>query len=118
MTAEKKPKESTVETLVTIDANESKTKQWNECISPRLTALHSWFLSDEWLKGVRPYLNAVMEQRQGHLEELKNEVKDDYFIKGQIAMLRQIMSLPSVIDNQIKQIEENQKRKPSGDAGY
>jgi hypothetical protein len=103
---------------VTEYANESKTKQWNECISNRLEELRGWFTADSWTKGVRPYLNAILSDRREHMEKQDNEPKSDQFIKGQIAMLKQIMAIPMVIDNQIAQIEANKKVKPSGDAGY
>ena len=100
------------------DENESRVQYWNECISPRLEVMRSWFLSEAWKKGLHPYMNLMLGQRRDHLERQANDTASDQFIKGQIAMLKQIMGIPDVINNQIEQIKANQEKGPSGDAGY
>jgi hypothetical protein len=98
--------------------NDAKTKEWNQAISPRLESLRAWFSSNEWKDGVLAYLNSVLNQRREHLERKGNEFGDDQFIKGQIAMLKQIMTLPNVIEKQIELAEKNKGSGSRGDAGY
>ena len=99
-------------------SNEQKTKEWNECISPRLESLRAWFSSDDWTKGINSYLGNVLQGRRQHLERQGNDALTDQFIKGQISMLREIMEMPSVIGKQIELVEKNKLAGPKGDAGY
>jgi hypothetical protein len=98
--------------------NEIKTKAWNAAISPRLTALRAWYSGAEWKEGVSAYLNQQLLKRREHLEERGNDPRDDQYIKGQIAMLKEILAIPVFIEQQIEQAEKNKKAAPSGDAGY
>jgi hypothetical protein len=97
---------------------EIKSKAWNEAITPRLETLRAWFGSSEWKDGVRAYLNEVLSQRREHLENKGNEHGSDQFIKGQIAMLKEIIAIPTVIDRHIELAEKNKDGAPKGDAGY
>ncbi len=94
------------------DPNEIKTAQWNAAITPRLVALRAWYSGSEWKDGIRSYLNGVLQDRREHLEQVSNEHGADQFIKGQIVMLKQIMSIPEVIDRQIELTEKNKKNAP------
>jgi hypothetical protein len=98
--------------------NESRTEQWNKAISPRLVSLRNWFADENWKTGVGAYLNSVLAERREHHEKENNDRDADQFIKGQIAMLKQIIDLPVVIERQIAQSEKNKNSGPTGDAGY
>lgn len=99
-------------------ANDTKTAQWNEAISPRLTSLRAWFSGPEWKDGLRNYLNQVLMQRREHLEKMENDARGDQFIKGQIAAIKEVLAIPLFIEKQLEQAEKNKKAAPSGDAGY
>jgi hypothetical protein len=99
-------------------ANVAKAAEWNAAISPRLVALRAWFSGPEWKEGISVYLNKVLMHRREHLEKIDNDARDDQFIKGQIASLKEILAIPLFIEKQIAQAEQNKKTAPSGDAGY
>lgn len=102
----------------TMNDNEVRAAEWNKCISSRLEAMRSWYAHDEYRKGLFPYLMTMLSQRREHLEKKGNNAGDDQFIKGQIAMLKELMDIPATIDRQIALTEEAKKSHPSGEAGY
>ena len=98
--------------------NNARAREWNHTISPRLAALHSWFLADEWQKGIGAYLCYMLEEKRLMLEGVSTPDTSLDFIRGQIFMLREFLALPAVIDRQIEMIEKNLDAGPKGDAGY
>ena len=99
------------------DDNELKSNAWNEAISPRLESLRGWFGGDEWKKGIRQYLNFIIEQKRNELEK-PGTVPNDQFLKGQICAFKEVMAIPLFIEKQIEMSEKNKKAAPTGDAGY
>lgn len=102
-----------VETLL-----KTGTKEWNESISSRLESLRSFMMTDEWQKGVSPYLRAA----QGHAiikllgESLPQDANN--YLRGLIAGLQLVVSLPATIEAEIQRQSKKPDSGPKGNAGY
>ena len=99
--------------------NEAKVTAWNKFITPRLDYFRSLMSGEDWKKGVGGWLETLREDRTQHLKRKSNTREDDCFIKGQIAMLDEILELPSAIERHIAATENAKKQaKSRGSAGY
>lgn len=99
--------------------NELKAKSWNDAIMPRLEAVRSYLTADQWNKGVGAWLKDVDRQLTEKLKFGCKSREDDQFVRGQLAMLKEILDVPVVIDKIIAE-QENQKKQANsrGPAGY
>jgi hypothetical protein len=105
--------------------DEAGAKSWNECIKPRLESIRGWYTDGAWHSGVAPYLrnrlNLYVDQLvQGNSTRTHEQ---DRFMAGQIAMMKEILALPDMIDRAIDTIEklkaqEKQRTESVGKAGY
>ena len=104
---------------------EIKAKAWNESISPRLEALRAWFESTEWTQGIAPYLrgrfDAFLDKKLAGNSTLTHE--QEKFIDGQMAMLRELLTFPQVIRQNIELADQQKKQNEArahsvGSAGY
>ena len=103
-----------------IDAqNAAKTTAWNKFIAPRLEYFRTLMTGDEWKTGIGGWLESLRDDRTLHLKRKSNTHEDDLFIKGQIAMLQEILDLPSNIELHIGANEKAKEQANSrGPAGY
>lgn len=99
--------------------NDAKANAWNQTIMPRAEAISAYLKADQWTKGVGAWLKAVNLRL---VEVLKRGCKsrdDDQFIRGQLAMLDEIMDLPAMIEKILTEKENQKKQADSrGAAGY
>jgi hypothetical protein len=107
-------KEAEITVIDTI--NELKAKAWNESMAPRIPSLISYFAGDEWQKGIGPWL---MHSHDALMSKLITGCKtrdDDQFVRGQLAMLKDMIDLPA----KCKHIDDMRKEVPPqrGTAGY
>jgi hypothetical protein len=96
----------------------SQTKEWNEALSSRLESVRSFLDQDQWAKGVAIYLRAVQAEA---MRKLIGENLPDagvHYVRGLIAGLQIVLSLPTTIEGQISMKATAQNRAPKGDAGY
>lgn len=96
--------------------NDIKSKAWNESIAPRTVAVRDYFKAEQWTLGVGAWLKSVESALIDKLMFGCKTRDEDQFVRGQIAMLREICDLPAKIDSL-----ENQKKSksvPTGTAGY
>jgi hypothetical protein len=94
------------------------SKDWNESLSSRLESVRGYLSQDEWTKGLSPYLRATM----GHamLKMLGESLPHDAnnYLRGFIAALKMVVSLPQSVESQIKQEVDKTNSGPKGSAGY
>jgi hypothetical protein len=113
-----KPKETPAPSLEVI-INEARTNAWNENVTPRLESLRGWMAGDEWTKGFVAYHNSVIAQLLDKLLTGCKTRDDDQFVRGQIAVLKQVVSFRDMVLKQIDAIERNKKSDDTrGQAGY
>lgn len=113
-----KPKENPAPSLEVI-INEARTNAWNEFITPRLESMRGWMSGDEWQKGFVAYHNSVIAQLLDKLVTGCKSREDDQFVRGQIAVLKQVVGFKEMVLRQIDAIERNKKADESrGAAGY
>jgi hypothetical protein len=90
--------------------------EWNTAISSRLEPMRSFFLGEQWQKGINPFLRAVLGN--GLRKFLREGGNADY-LRGFIAALEMVLALPASVEAQIQR-EAGKKKTgtPRGDAGY
>ena len=99
--------------------NEIKAKAWNEAITPRAPGLLSYLSADEWQKGILAWLLLVEKQMTQKLKFGCKTREEDQFVRGQLAVLEEIINLPNAIQATIDQAEASKKHAASrGRAGY
>lgn len=111
----------TVPTIPTLEqlSNEIKARSWNDCITPNLESIRTWFNMDPWTQGVGAYLRDVKERLLDNLMKRGHSERDQEFIMGQIAMLREILQFPETVRKQLdNKAKANQQPRPQGEAGY
>ena len=108
----------TAKTVLEI-VNEAKAKSWNEAIAPRAPALLSYLAADEWVKGVSSWMKFFEAELVTKLKFGCKTRDDDQFVRGQLAILHDILTLPQQIENYLNALEEKKKQSASrGPAGY
>lgn len=108
----------TAKTVLEI-VNEAKAKSWNEAIAPRAPALLSYLAADEWVKGISAWLRFFDGEMTTRLKFGCKTRDDDQFVRGQLAVLHDILTLPQQIENYLDAIKEREKQSASrGPAGY
>lgn len=101
------------------EVNEIKAASWNECISPRLETIKSWFKQPAWEIGIGAYLTLQHKNLQKLLNKGCASQRDEDKLRGRILMLEELLELPSVVTHNITVAEKEKTRpKPSGTAGY
>ncbi len=99
--------------------NDIKIQAWNEAITPRAPALLSLCSSDEFQNGILPWLRSVEKQMTQKLKFGCKTREDDQFVRGQLAILEEIINLPAALKAQIENAAVKQKQAESrGTAGY
>lgn len=113
-----KPKENPTPSIEVI-INEARTNAYNEHISTRLESLRGWTAGDEWAKGFVPYHNSVIAQLLDKLLTGCKTRDEDQFVRGQIAVLKQIVGFRDMVLRHIDAIERNKNKDDErGAAGY
>jgi hypothetical protein len=113
MTEDKKPLE-----LADV-LNEMKAKAWNESIAPRGAQLRSLLKTDEWLNGIAAWLSFQERELDRKLRFGCKTRDDDQFVRGQLAMLVEILDIPRKLE--VIQARNDQQKKHAasrGQAGY
>lgn len=90
--------------------NEAKTNAWNKHISAKLEAVQVWLKQDP---GVWAYLTAQMQTQVDQLIRGCSSRDDDQYVRGRIAMLREIIHLPEGIAAQLEAADHNRKLQAS-----
>lgn len=95
-----------------VDAlNEIKAAAWNQSMAPRLPAISSYLKADEWVKGIGAWLAETKEQMLQKLITGCKSRDEDQFVRGQLAMLVEILELPQEVDHMENIKLQNQERK-------
>lgn len=94
------------------------SKEWNEAIASRLEPLRAYLDSDEWKKGISPFLRSVQGHTILRILNEKAELEQIHFLRGFAAGLQLAISLPGSIEAQIQQESTKGSNVPKGAAGY
>lgn len=99
--------------------NDIKIAAWNKSIAPRAPSLLSYLSAGEFVEGILPWWRSIEHDL---LQKLVVGCKDrdtDQFVRGQIAMIQELIDLPNRIDATIRAKEDSEKKAASrGTAGY
>lgn len=97
--------------------NVIKTNAWNEIITPALEEMKAGIDSPFWKKLAR-FIEMANQDRIEHILDREHDRKDDEFIRGQIAMAKEILGLAARINLQLE-VKNNPPQPPDvGQAGY
>jgi hypothetical protein len=105
-------------------ANQARAKAWNEFIVPRLQSINGWFLSEDFIHGVAPYLRAAKAELVNLWVRGDSPLTADQqrYLAGCIASWQEFLAMPEAIFNSIAAADRNkseaEKRKEFGKAGY
>jgi hypothetical protein len=98
---------------------ESGTKEWNEAIASRLEPMRAYLSQDEWKKGASIYFKALIGSGITKFLKQKGEPRDADYLRGFVAALEIVLSLPASIEAQILAEQNKDSAKSDrGTAGY
>ena|SRR5271165_6682756 len=92
------------------------SEEWNNSIASRLEVMRGYLSQEAWQKGIRPFLLAIVGN--GLRKFLREGGNSDY-LRGFIAAIEMVLSIPASVDGQIQRESDKQKAGPAkGQAGY
>jgi hypothetical protein len=98
---------------------QSGSEEWQEAISSRLEPMRAYLSQDEWTKGVSVYLRASIGAALTKWLAQRGKNEDADYLKGYIAALRVVLSLPSSVEAEIARVQSGKNAtKERGTAGY
>lgn len=95
------------------------TEEWETAIAVRLEVMRGYLAQEPWQKGIVPYLSAIVGNGLRKFLRGKSTQSDADYLRGFVAGLELVLSLPASVDGQITRTEkEGKPGAPKGQAGY